>query len=72
VNTFFFEVLGHPLANLFKMEYEAFRKIADPTQFFVTAIILFFISKVEKMNKLKSKKKPFLTLKKSSQLSQFT
>jgi hypothetical protein len=51
-------VAGEPLAKLFNTEYnDQFRKKANPIQFFSTAIILFFVSKVQKMNKLKCKGK---------------
>lgn len=54
MNNFFFEILEKPLANLFGQEPGPdFRKIADPIQLWSTAIALFFIGSVQKMNALK-------------------
>lgn len=55
VNDFFFEILETPLMNLFNYtDKQSFRKIADPIQFFGTAIFLYLIGSVKKMNTLKS------------------
>ena len=56
MNTFFFSIFEEPLADLFKVKPGLeFRKIADPVQLWVTAVILFFMGSIEKMNKLKGK-----------------
>lgn len=57
MNSFFFEVLGKTLMDLFDYKDEkAFRKIADPIQLFTTAVVLFFVGSVQKMNSIKGKK----------------
>jgi len=49
------EIFGAWLASLFNMQYDdEFLRIANPIQYAVTALILFFISLARKMNKLKS------------------
>jgi hypothetical protein len=56
MNDFFFEILEEPLADFFDTKPGPdFRKIADPIQLWITAILLFFIGSVEKMNALKGK-----------------
>lgn len=64
MNDFFFRIFGELLAGLFNTEYnDDFRKKANPVQFFGFAIILFFVSLVEKMNKLKCNEKKLKILK---------
>ena len=54
MNNFFFEILEEPLAKLFGTQPGAdFRKIANPIQLWITAVILYFIGSVKKMNALK-------------------
>lgn len=56
MNNFFFDILEEPLAKLFDTNPGPdFRKVADPVQLWLTAIILFFIGSVKKMNALKGK-----------------
>ena len=54
VNKFFFEVFGEGLAKLCNTQYDDhFKRIANPVQIYATGVLLFFISKAKKMNKLK-------------------
>lgn len=64
MNDFFFEIMEEPLASFFGQKPGPdFRKIADPIQLWVTAILLYFISSVQKMSALKGEifpqKNPF-------------
>ena len=54
VNDFFFEVFGGPIASMLgTTNDDTFRAEADPIQLGVTAVLLFLLSKIEKMSKMK-------------------
>ena len=53
INDFFFEVFGPMLAAWFDRPYDAdFRTLADPIQFYSTGLLLFLVSRAEKINTL--------------------